>query len=413
MRTARTLTASLAALVAGGALLTGCSTGGDESTGEGLPFGASKEDYIAAFEDVDPITIRMQTEGTEGTLGAIGREKYAEALEEWSGGKITVEMGYSNAFVPNALEWADGLADGRLDIALALPSYQPEIFPLYTELATATVLDRYTSTAALITTGWVGEIGYTDDYLAEFNDNGLQPLIPQTLTYAYTTLFCSDEYASLDDFAGTQISASGRLKSAEVTALGATPVAMPFTDQFEALQRGVIGCALTSTGAVEAGGLAPLTPWGVFDPNTAWEAPVSSLTAGKDFWDGLPLVAQQLVFDRLDVFMSAEQRYQGERQSKVVEDLKAAGGGVYELDDDALDAVNAANEVALDELSGIDTYREASERWTDLVVDELDYGDQGFAEWIEDEGYLDRDMDAYIDRFFEDVLLPHRPGGSD
>ena len=102
---------------------TGCSTGGDGGSDEaGVEYGATMEEYQAAFEDVDPITLRMQVDMPKDSDGNRGREAYAAALEEWSGGKITVEIGYANAFVPNAADWAPALSDGRLDIAWMIPS---------------------------------------------------------------------------------------------------------------------------------------------------------------------------------------------------------------------------------------------------------------------------------------------------
>ena len=403
-----------AALAAGALALTGCSNGGDggDPADDGIPYGASKADYIAAFEDLDPITIRMQTEGTEGTDQAAPREALAAALEEWSGGKITVEMGYSNSFCANAQEWNDCLEDGRVDIALAQPSYEPDLFPLLSGVATAGVLVPFTSTGPMIATAWVAEVGYSEDYLAEYHDNGIQPLLPMWPSFSYTTMFCATERTSLADFAGLQISASGTLKAAEVTALGGTPVAMPFTDQYEALQRGVIGCALTSTGAVDAAGLEPLTPFAVFDGEVAWEAPVSTLSAGKDFWDGLPLVAQQLIFDQLGPLTATMVPTEGSRTKVMIDELLANGGGLITLDDDAREAVQAANDKAVDALPDADNLRETAARWTEIVNDELDYGSEPFGDWIIDEGYLDRDRQPFLDRLYEDVLLEHRPGGS-
>lgn len=417
MKTAPTaFAAPTAAAAIGILLLAGCSNPGasndvaESDTNTGVPYGASKADYQAAFEELDPILIRMQTSNPQGTLGAAGSEAYAAALEDWSGGKITVELGFANSFVPSSLEWDNAVADGRLDVSFVMPSYERDVFPLYSDLATASVINPFTSTAPLVTSGWQSEIGLSDKYMAEFHENGLHPLLPFHNTYAYTTMFCKEPLTTLDEFAGKMISASGELKSAEVSALGGTPVAMPYTEQYEALQRGVLDCALTSLGAVGASGLEPLTPWGLFDERTAWEQPTTTFAAGKAFWDDLPLVAQQLIFDRLDALIGAEAAAQGERATLIIEELIANGGSGTRLDAEALKAVNAANDQALAALEDIDLYREASARWSKIVVDELEYGDEPFFEWLETGGWEDREYDRLIDRIFTDVLLAHRPG---
>lgn len=394
--------------------LAACSGGSEPSASSdgGVAYGASKDEYIAAFEEIDPIELRMQTEGSSGSDAAAGRETFAEALSEWSGGKITVEMGWANSFVPDALDWNDALADGRLDIALYLPTYEPDIYPLYNELGNASALDPWTVTAGPIQAGWMNQIGFQEEYLAEIEDTGVVPLLANVPFFNFNTLFCAKPLSDLSDFAGQQISASGTLKAAEVSALGAGPVAMPFTDQYEALQRGVITCALTSHGAYEAGGLAPLVPYIVADSRVAFESPLASLGIGKAVWDDLPLVAQQLIFDRLDVLMENEMLHQYIRMENGLAAAAENGGGTVELSADAADAVVAANEAAVDELTHGDEYRAASEEWTAIVEDELGFAtDEPYVEWVESGAYAEREYEAYIDRLYEQVLLPHRPGG--
>src|SRR5690625_7106870 len=92
---------SSTSLIAGVAIaalaLSGCagSAGGDseeERAGdEGYEYGASEEEIKAAFEDVEPLTIKYQPSAqSPGGAEAFRAEAFIENLETLSDGKITV-----------------------------------------------------------------------------------------------------------------------------------------------------------------------------------------------------------------------------------------------------------------------------------------------------------------------------------
>jgi TRAP-type C4-dicarboxylate transport system substrate-binding protein len=116
-----------AVLCASSLLLAGCGGAGgaeDSAGGESVPAGATKEDYAAALADMEPITLTTQSPESPGAAGARATEEYAAAIEEWSDGKITVEIAYGNAIAAaDAVE--DALADGRLDFNVIIPQYDP------------------------------------------------------------------------------------------------------------------------------------------------------------------------------------------------------------------------------------------------------------------------------------------------
>src|SRR5699024_11222839 len=112
--------------------LTACESGGlaenndagsDES---GLEVGATKEDYIEAFEDIDPIELNFQYASTNPeSFSALRDLEWASTVEEWSGGKITVNTHTSGAiasptYVPEAL------SDDCLYVANYFCTYEPQ-----------------------------------------------------------------------------------------------------------------------------------------------------------------------------------------------------------------------------------------------------------------------------------------------
>ncbi|MFP3468156.1 C4-dicarboxylate ABC transporter substrate-binding protein, partial [Leifsonia sp. SIMBA_070] len=72
---------------------------------------ASMEDYVAAFADVDPINLKVQSNNPQGTGQSVPLEAYVAAVEEWSGGKITFDVKYSGAIAPIA-QAGQAMADG-------------------------------------------------------------------------------------------------------------------------------------------------------------------------------------------------------------------------------------------------------------------------------------------------------------
>src|SRR5690554_4009261 len=138
----RQVSAAAAMVVAGALLLTGCAEDGSAgeaggAEGSGLSAGATKEEYIAAFEDVEPIELLLQSADTPEQ--SHGLNEYVEAVSEWSGGKVNIEMEYSAAVAPLP-EVAAALADGRLDLAILLPQYTPAEFPAFMDAFNTTVL---------------------------------------------------------------------------------------------------------------------------------------------------------------------------------------------------------------------------------------------------------------------------------
>lgn len=412
-RTASRVTALASLGLVGTLALASCSgatNGGNASGGgDGLPVGASMEDYQAAFADIDPIQLRMQVDQAEGGEGNKGRIAYAEALEEWSDGKIIVEIGVANAFVPNALEWPDAYGDGRLDLGLLLPSYAPDVFPLNSAVSDASFIVGSRPADTLVSSGWMSEVVAHDETLVqEFSDEGIYVLVPALAGSNTTVLVCAELGDSLDDFAGRSVSVSGYGKTAQVTALGMNAVSMPFNEQYEALERDVIDCAATSPQAAQAGGIAPLVPYGIADTEVSLTSPSAAFVVGS-IWDELPLVAQQLLFDRLDVMLTVDVPTAATRVAEVADALEENGGGFTGFAQDAREAIAETNDSLLAEIgdagNDIEAFTAARDAWSATVYDELGiYDGPDVRVFVEEV-----DSESWATEMLETALSPLRP----
>lgn len=402
------------------ALLTSCSTAGaGAADSEGVAFGASKQEYMDAFQGVDTITLQTQTGGTEGNAANRGREAYMDAVTEWSGGKIAFKVAYGNGIVASATEADDALGDGRLDLSFSLlPSNEPDIYPVNSTFNTASSLGGGGAFSTLVRAGWITDVMYGNEaFAAEMEAEGIKVILGDQATAMSTTvLACADPLdGSLKDFASKQVSVSGKAVTAQTKALGFTPVAMPWNEMYEGLERGIIDCGGAGVSGMAAARLEPLAPHAILD-EVSFAATPSMVGFNAALWDGLPLIAKQLLFDRLDVFLEATTISGLEGVAEVFDKYESNGGGVIPLAADARAALEDANAGLLDslrtaEIPGVDVeqFTVAADKWTKAVTGELRYGDVDLATFIA--GYADGGFDAsaFVDYLYSEVLLDHRP----
>lgn len=423
--------AGMAFALSGALALAGCSgasTGGDSeggisagnAGGESLPVGATKDQYIAAFEDIEPITIHTQTPGPKGSTTSQNMESYVAAVEEWSGGKITFDVAFSNA-VAQPADIDDALNDGRLDLGQVLPIYEPSDYPATNALIEAGILNDSSAVVGVLqSNAWSNEVAFnTPEIMQEWDDHGLTPLVP-IFNSGANGLFCSSPHNSLADNAGASIAAGGTIQSAQVSALGASPTSIAYTELFESLQRGVVECSVSSETVGLLGGFLTEAPFATIDPEATFAAAPGGLAFSKNTWETLPLPAQQLFWDKLDIFVGENitaKIWPNSAEADLT--IQAAGGEFSVFDEEAREAILAINSevletlkesTALDGETLISNAETASKSWRDKVI-ELGYPEDieyaGFADWWDADN---TDISAYLEAVNTEVFEPQRPG---
>jgi TRAP-type C4-dicarboxylate transport system substrate-binding protein len=418
-----------AALVAGAAAaalaITGCAgsaggggTGAEGGSGEGYEHGASEEEIKAAFADIDPITIKYQpsAQSAQGPE-AYRAQAFIENLETLSDGKITVETTYAQG-IAGYTELPDALVDGRVDVAYMLPIYQPDQFPVFQSWVTGTTL---TGTSPLVdelaANAAIGELTWNDESLiSEFRDQGIEPLNLFNAAGAVLAL-CSEEHVTADDWNGNQVRASSVAQTEQLNALDASPVSLQYTETFEALQRSTVDCTLSTTLAADAGGFIEVAPNISYTTDVTFARGPGGVYAGSA-WNSWPLAVQQLVFDSMmDEFIQSRRGDLGGNYI-AAQTVRDQGGTFTEMDQELQDRLKESSEglvgaeVEEGRLPENSTQEipAAVERWRG-VAEELGYEDEGtFADY--DEWYPENDedfIDPFGERYFEDVMLPHRP----
>ena len=296
-----------AAMFASLALLAGCagSVGGsgtdsDTAAGEGFADDASQGEIDEALADLDPVTLKFQPSSmSEKSILAPNGLDVKKAIEERSGGKITVDIVWGQAIASYA-DVDDALADGRVDLAFTLPSYTPAEYPAFDAIGTAMstlpsspVASDLAANAAGVQAAWE-----TPEVLAEFDDKELVPLIPMLAAGGYSTM-CSKPMTSLEDWKGKQLRVGSAAAGKQVTDLGATPVSLSFPETYEALQRGTVDCDLGQLAPnVEEAGTFEVAPNIGVAADAGIARSAGAITAGKKYSE-LPVAYQQVIFDSM------------------------------------------------------------------------------------------------------------------
>lgn len=403
--------------------LAGCaedSADGSSGAGEGIEAGASMEEYQEAFADVDPITLNTQSPGPKGSATGAPIEKWVAAVEEWSDGKITFDVAYSNA-VAEPTEIDDALVDGRLDVASTLPIYEPSEYPANTALIeTGFISDQTVIAGALQSNAWPNEVAFNnEEIMAEFEDHGIVPMVP-IFNSGAQMLLCSEPRTSLADIKGAAVSSSGTAQSKQIEALGGSPATVAYTEVFESVERGVVDCANATLTVGVLGGFIPAAPHATVNPEVGFALAPGGWSFSKDTWDSLPLVAQQLMWDKLDVYIASNIEDKiWPNTAEAAKLVRENGGSFQDFEPDAVGAMEEANAELLDAVrSGdgvsdadalVDAAEESAAKWFD-EVEALDIpAEVGYQDFDQNFTEGDLDMTAFTELVMDDIWSERRP----
>lgn len=417
-------TATLAVMALG---LSACGGTGGQAENAGGPSvdpGAGKEEYIAAFEEVEPIELNFQYAGLNPNAFTSQRDiEWAETVEEWSGGKITINTHPTGA-IASPTEVPNALSDGRLDLANYFGTYEPQEMAAFVDMTKSLVqLPSSPLVAELVSQAVLAEVGFeTPEVIADYEDRGMHVLHP-AVPSGNTIAICRDDKDSASDWQGSQIRGNAQAHQTQAQALGGTLTSVEVAEGYEALERGVMDCSLNSTSTATNVGWVEVAPY-IKMPRQASFAPgPGSMVAGAS-WESLPLVAQQLMFDIMPVYISGESANAVTSVVLAAEEATRNGGSMEYLDEDSERALAQANEEILqqvEESTNVDgaamnqAVADSIAKWT-AIADELGYEEGGdvndFTSWYEgptdytsDRSYLQ----PFADRVYDEVFLPQRP----
>lgn len=384
-----------------------------------VPYGAPKEAFIEALADMRPVDLVLQSVGSPGDDASRYIEIYGQAVEEWSGGKIVPDIVYGSAIIRGAAHPA--IADGRISYGMVIAQYDPSNFPIGSALIDLThVVNGQPFLGTLHSWGTMLETANaTPEAWQEQRNYGIEPGL--VLSGATPSgLFCTSPRTEPADFAGQQIRAGGLVHGAEVQGLGATAVALPFSEIYEGLQRGIAECALTSLNTAVTVGIVPLAPNYTVSQEGGFGLANVNYAFDEVFWEDLPLAGRQLLYDLQKVFIEDSIKVSFVQLADGLADIEASGGAVHELSDASKEMLRATNEQLLEESRTnsyfddpdevVDRVLAVSAKWDGILAElgytEMDPGWAGFSEWFDEDSL---DLTPFIDRLYQEAMLPYRP----
>ncbi|WP_167042111.1 TRAP transporter substrate-binding protein DctP [Salinibacterium sp. ZJ454] len=343
--------------------------------------GAERETNPSAeadWDSLEPMEFRMATFGGEENLHSQPLNALAETMEEVSGGKLTFEIFYGGALVPST-EQGIAISNGITDMGTFFPAYTASEYPA-DEWASplAFTPDDSPVVGSLQAIGTTLDWAYqTPEYLEDITSKGITPLLPRIQTSHAYNLLCKDEVTTLADVQGKRIRIGGPTHTAEVEALGGVPVALPNTEVFEGLQRGVIDCTVATLTDIVNVGLAEVAQNFTFVPFSGWSSNVFGVNT--DVWEGLPDFVREAFLDDglsayLEAFVQAEMAANVEvAQMEELTFLTPSDEIVDVLDgyhEAVLESRRSATGTPLaDPDTSLDLYLETSDKWLGLVQD--------------------------------------------
>lgn len=173
-------------------LLSGCAGGvgstasTDSISDASVDFGASPEEFAEALEDMDPVELTYQA-GSSPTSGNADRDRaFAEAVEELSGGKITIDVVFGQPIAPYG-EIADAAADGRIDLGFEIPAYVPSNYPALSELVKLqTGVESGSYLPEMINVAANTEVAFsTPEIVEQFESKGVEVLVPAEYEFSH------------------------------------------------------------------------------------------------------------------------------------------------------------------------------------------------------------------------------------
>jgi TRAP-type C4-dicarboxylate transport system substrate-binding protein len=200
-----------------------------------------------AFAQMEPMTLTFNHTNPPGGHFEAATVAFTDYIEEETDGKVTFETFYSGSLLP-AAEVFTGVGTGLADISYTTTIGFEDRFPIADWLSPAMSVDPLPYPL-----GDLANYLAANDFIAnepalqaEYEALNVKPL--WFVSASPGDMLCTDPVGDLDEASGKLTRSPSAQITAEVEALGMTPISMPFSDLYEGLQRGAVECVYTTAG---------------------------------------------------------------------------------------------------------------------------------------------------------------------
>jgi TRAP-type C4-dicarboxylate transport system substrate-binding protein len=319
-------------LYAGAALLLILSGCGDEE--------ATDTDTNGNAE-VETIKLRAAT-GLSGQHAwvAASFEPWMERVEELTEGQVEFEL-FTGGELVSVPDEAEALESGTVDVAIVLPIYQPDQFPM----AEITMLPLSHSDTFIASNAWK-KLLESDEVLADgktFSELqfGQFKVLPISTTQEYSISTTGKEFKTVDDVIGTSLRTPSRIHEVYAEKTGLSSVTMPAVEMYDSLSRGTFDGSFYSIADWSGYGFQDLFKYTVQGINFGHFNSFIGMTQEK--WDEMPENVQEAMTQaNEEIFEPGAQEWVTRSEAAIAENEKIGGKFVdfSELDQDVQNHFN-------------------------------------------------------------------------
>ena len=335
-------------------------------------------------------------------MSSPGYVEWAELVEELSGGDLLPEVFIGTVLLaPRAA--GQGIRDNVVQVGHHAAIFTPSDMPV----ASAMNELGFNFDDPLPVIFAVAEFSMTNPtQLQEWKDNGLVYL------GAYTTppyvLMCASPVRNLAELRGKRIRTAGSAVSVWVEEAGGVPVNVPSSEMYTGLERGTLDCAtnaasdLVDRSLMEVAEHTTLVSTGMY-----WSGPQWGFNSG--FWATLTPEQRSVLMEASARTMARMVIAYNTNVANALEVAAAAGGNIYEPEDDLMASVEAfrermitsINDIARDDFEianadeVVEDFLATMAKWKDLLADVDPSDEDALTEIAMREIYANIDPETY------------------
>jgi len=237
----------------------------------------------------------FQTSETAGEPGFINKQKWADSVTEMSGGRIEIELLPIGAVVPHT-DTLESVGAGILQGHLTDPSYFAGKDPAFAMMGN--LVGAWSDPFELL--GFMQSGGGNELYAELVEPYGVH-LIGTAATEP-EAFVASVPLRGVEDLKGLKLRAPEGMVYEIFSKAGASPVALPGSEVFTSLDKGVIDAADYTVFAANQGqGMNDIAHYPLYPGFHS--LPLIDISMNKEIWDGLPADLQAVLNASVDKFI--------------------------------------------------------------------------------------------------------------
>ncbi len=304
-------------------LIAGCTSGQSGSataapTASAAPTAASTD----PLEGLDPVVIKFAHAGELTASATIYTEKWIEAVEEASGGKITFDY-YPAGQMGSLTELAEAINLGTLDMAKLEMSTMSSYFPEAGITSMPFLIQDYDHAARVFD----GEVG--DELAAMFRENCSAEVLGY-LWIGFRNIVTKTPATSVADLKDILIrSPEAQVYMDTFNTLGMKPTPIAFNEMYTAMSTGIVDAVETTPELIYNMGFHKLGQY-ILKSNHIFTA--EFIGANTAFWDKLPDAYKEIMADCMKDMVLEERAYVESASDGFYDKIKAEGGVISEWD---------------------------------------------------------------------------------